>query len=164
MQNIFFIVGINHNETTPRLIMVAQEPSLNKINYLRADFLVPVLSANTQPPNQHSRIITPLLDPRNKFHKSPLGIIRQLRNSNRRIRQRIFLESNESGLFQNQISLTNLFGKVLLSAHLCSAFGRQSERKGFLPLQGRYRPDFKCHSLNIELTQPKCNNTRDRTP
>lgn len=88
MQNILFIVGINHDKAASRLIMVTQEPSLDKINYLRADFLVPVLSANTQPPNQHSRVITSLLDPRNKFHKSPLCIIRQLRNSNRRIRQR----------------------------------------------------------------------------
>ena len=134
MQNILFIVGINHDKAASRLIMATQEPRLDKINYLRADFLVPVLSANTQPPCYSDE------------------------------KENLFLESNESGLFQNQISLTNLFGKVLLSAHLCSAFGRQGERKGFLPLQGRYRSDFKCHSLNIELTQPKCNNTRDRTP
>ena len=76
MQNVFFIVGINHNETTPRLIMAAQEPSLNKINYLRSDFLVPIFSANAQPSNQHSRIITSLFDPRNKLYKPPLSIIR----------------------------------------------------------------------------------------
>ena len=76
MQNILFIVGINHDKTASRLIMVAQEPSLDKINYLRPDSLVPVLSANTQTTNQHSRVITPLLDPRNKLHKSPFGIIR----------------------------------------------------------------------------------------
>ena len=88
MQNIFSIVGINNNKATSRLIMVAQEPSLDKINYLRSNFLVPIFPANAQPSNQHSRIISPLLDPRNKFHKSPFGIIRQLRNTNRGIRQR----------------------------------------------------------------------------
>ena len=45
MQNILFIVGINHDKAASRLIIVTQEPSLDKINYLRADFLVPVLSA-----------------------------------------------------------------------------------------------------------------------
>jgi hypothetical protein len=45
MQNILFIVGINHDKAASCLIMVTQEPSLDKINYLRADFLVPVLSA-----------------------------------------------------------------------------------------------------------------------
>ena len=44
MQNIFSIVGINNNKATSRLIMVAQEPSLDKINYLRSNFLVPVSS------------------------------------------------------------------------------------------------------------------------
>ena len=86
MQNVFFIVGINHNKATSRLIMIAQEPSLYKINYLRTNLLVPVFSANTQSTNQHGWIITPLLDPWNKLHKSPLSIIRQFCNSNRRIR------------------------------------------------------------------------------
>ena len=62
------------------------------------------------------------------------------------LKENLFLESNKSGLFQNQISLTNLLGKILLSAHLCSAFGRQGERKSFLPFQGRYRSDFKCQN------------------
>ena len=141
MQNILFIVGINHDKAASRLIMVTQEPSLDSLT--------------------HGISFTSL---RLALFGNSATRIAELDSVYSDEKENLFLESNESGLFQNQISLTNLFGKVLLSAHLCSAFGRQGERKGFLPLQGRYRSDFKCHSLNIELTQPKCNNTRDRTP